>query len=225
MSLHPCRRVSAHRLLVNLTLGFWIVLGGVLCPTADRCLARIGPGTSARHAAADAHGDIASQLVDGVDRSCSAKSRNRSSAGPSSCIATSRRPRSTTFRSSPIGSGWPTSSACATRACVDGHELLATTSPAGAGRPRRRLRGVRRALAGLRRRARRRAAAGADRANAWRTWSRMPDADQTPEMIAGLVEGVPAESQFARRLAESGCRVLVPALVDREHRSSAAGRS
>ena len=43
----------------------------------------------------------------------------------------------------------------------------------------------------------------------------IPDADQTPEMLAGLVEGVPAESQFARRLAESGCRVLVPALVNR----------
>jgi len=43
----------------------------------------------------------------------------------------------------------------------------------------------------------------------------IPDADQTPEMIAGLCEGVPSESQFARRLAESGCRVLVPVLVDR----------
>ena len=43
----------------------------------------------------------------------------------------------------------------------------------------------------------------------------IPDADQTPEMIAGLAPGVPPESQFARRLAESGCRVLVPALVDR----------
>jgi len=43
----------------------------------------------------------------------------------------------------------------------------------------------------------------------------IPDADQTPEMIAGLAEGVPAESQFARRLAESGCRVLVPVLIDR----------
>jgi dienelactone hydrolase len=44
----------------------------------------------------------------------------------------------------------------------------------------------------------------------------IPDADQTPEQIAGLAEGVPAESQFARRLAESGCRVLVPMLVSRE---------
>jgi len=42
----------------------------------------------------------------------------------------------------------------------------------------------------------------------------IPDADQTPEMIAGLTPGVAAESQFARRLAESGCRVLVPMLVN-----------
>ena len=41
------------------------------------------------------------------------------------------------------------------------------------------------------------------------------DADQTPEMMVGLAEGVPAGSQFARRLAESGCRVLVPVLIDR----------
>jgi dienelactone hydrolase len=44
----------------------------------------------------------------------------------------------------------------------------------------------------------------------------IPDADQTPEMLAGLTAGVPPESQFARRLAESGCRVLVPALIDRK---------
>jgi dienelactone hydrolase len=44
----------------------------------------------------------------------------------------------------------------------------------------------------------------------------IPDADQTPEQIAGLTAGIPPEAQFARRLAESGCRVLVPALVSRE---------
>ena len=44
----------------------------------------------------------------------------------------------------------------------------------------------------------------------------IPDADQTPEQIAGLTAGVPAESQFARRLAESGCRVLVPVLINRK---------
>jgi len=42
------------------------------------------------------------------------------------------------------------------------------------------------------------------------------DADQSPEMLAGLIEGIPVESQFARRLAESGCRVLVPALISRQ---------
>src|SRR5262249_3739086 len=52
----------------------------------------------------------------------------------------------------------------------------------------------------------------------------LPDADQTPEQIAGLVEGVPPESQFARRLAESGCRVLVPVLIDR-HREKRNGRA
>jgi len=43
----------------------------------------------------------------------------------------------------------------------------------------------------------------------------LPDCDWTPEMLAGLVDGVPAEAQFARRLAESGCRVIVPVLIDR----------
>jgi dienelactone hydrolase len=44
----------------------------------------------------------------------------------------------------------------------------------------------------------------------------IPDADQTPEQIVGLMDGVPKESQFARRLAESGCRVIVPVLIDRK---------
>lgn len=43
----------------------------------------------------------------------------------------------------------------------------------------------------------------------------IPDADQTPEMLAGLVESTTGESQFARRLAESACRVLVPMLINR----------
>ncbi len=43
----------------------------------------------------------------------------------------------------------------------------------------------------------------------------IPDADQTPEQIVGLAPGVARESQFARRLAESRCRVLVPVLIDR----------
>jgi dienelactone hydrolase len=43
----------------------------------------------------------------------------------------------------------------------------------------------------------------------------IPDADQTPEMLAGLAPGLAPERQFARRLAEQGCAVLVPVLVDR----------
>ncbi|MGO9919235.1 MAG: dienelactone hydrolase family protein, partial [Isosphaeraceae bacterium] len=43
----------------------------------------------------------------------------------------------------------------------------------------------------------------------------IPDADQTPEQLAGLTPGVAPESQAARRLAESGYRVIVPALIDR----------
>jgi dienelactone hydrolase len=44
----------------------------------------------------------------------------------------------------------------------------------------------------------------------------IPDADQTPEMLVGLAPGIPAESQFARRLAENGCQVIVPVLISRD---------
>jgi dienelactone hydrolase len=43
----------------------------------------------------------------------------------------------------------------------------------------------------------------------------LPDADWTPEMLVGLAPGVPAEAQFARRLAENGCFVMVPTLISR----------
>ncbi|SVC11226.1 uncharacterized protein METZ01_LOCUS264080, partial [marine metagenome] len=52
----------------------------------------------------------------------------------------------------------------------------------------------------------------------------IPDADQTPEAFAGLTEGTPPEGQLPRRLAESGCRVVVPALVDRTIRSHSERR-
>ena len=45
----------------------------------------------------------------------------------------------------------------------------------------------------------------------------IPDADWSPEMLAGLADGVPPAAQFARRLAENGCQVLVPVLIDRNH--------
>ncbi len=44
----------------------------------------------------------------------------------------------------------------------------------------------------------------------------IPDADSTPEEIAGLDPLVPEESQFGRHLVEDGFVVVVPALVNRE---------
>jgi hypothetical protein len=42
------------------------------------------------------------------------------------------------------------------------------------------------------------------------------DCDWTPEMLAGLTEDLPPEAQYARRLAESGCMVVIPTLLDRD---------
>jgi dienelactone hydrolase len=43
----------------------------------------------------------------------------------------------------------------------------------------------------------------------------IPDADWTPEMIVGMASGVPPQAQFARRLAENGCQVMIPTLLNR----------
>lgn len=43
----------------------------------------------------------------------------------------------------------------------------------------------------------------------------LPDADWSPETLVGLAPGIPPEAQFARRLAENGCLVLVPTLINR----------
>jgi dienelactone hydrolase len=48
----------------------------------------------------------------------------------------------------------------------------------------------------------------------------IPDADSSPEMLAGLAAGVEPAAQFARRLAESGCQVVVPVLIDRSDKWS-----
>jgi len=46
----------------------------------------------------------------------------------------------------------------------------------------------------------------------------IPDCEVLPEQLVGLVPGVACESQYARRLAENGCRVLVPLLINRQDR-------
>ena len=43
----------------------------------------------------------------------------------------------------------------------------------------------------------------------------LPDCDWTPEAACGLQPGVSEDAQFPRRLAENGCRVVVPVLIDR----------
>ncbi|HLY12200.1 MAG TPA: PVC-type heme-binding CxxCH protein [Planctomycetota bacterium] len=55
----------------------------------------------------------------------------------------------------------------------------------------------------------------------------IPDADQTPEMLAGITKGLPEEQQTARRLAERGCWVLIPTIIDRDdtYSVSAAGKA
>ena len=44
----------------------------------------------------------------------------------------------------------------------------------------------------------------------------LPDADWTPEMIVGVTDDLPANTQFAQRLAKAGCRVVVPLLINRD---------
>lgn len=44
----------------------------------------------------------------------------------------------------------------------------------------------------------------------------LPDADQTPEMLSGLIDGVAPISQVALRFAQLGCEVVVPSLVNRD---------
>ena len=43
----------------------------------------------------------------------------------------------------------------------------------------------------------------------------LPDADWTPEMFCGLVESLPQQVQFVRRLAKAGCLVVIPTLISR----------
>ena len=44
----------------------------------------------------------------------------------------------------------------------------------------------------------------------------LPDADWTPETIAGITDELPLDAQFARHLASAGCRVVIPLLINRE---------
>ncbi|MEO1998053.1 MAG: hypothetical protein ABGZ17_22575, partial [Planctomycetaceae bacterium] len=43
----------------------------------------------------------------------------------------------------------------------------------------------------------------------------IPDADQTPEQLLGMTNGVPADAQIARRLIANNVAILIPTLVSR----------
>jgi dienelactone hydrolase len=52
----------------------------------------------------------------------------------------------------------------------------------------------------------------------------IPDADQTPEQLAGLAAGIQPHSQFARRLCAAGCEVVIPVLINRSDEFSGNAR-
>ena len=51
----------------------------------------------------------------------------------------------------------------------------------------------------------------------------IPSAEQTPEQLCGLVEGIAAASQYPRILAQSGCRVLIPTSISRRMQKRSFG--
>ncbi|MCH2200411.1 MAG: hypothetical protein MK102_00460 [Fuerstiella sp.] len=52
----------------------------------------------------------------------------------------------------------------------------------------------------------------------------IPDADQTPEQLCGLIDGIADVHRYVLRLANAGCQVFVPAITSR-HVESRNGRS
>jgi dienelactone hydrolase len=52
----------------------------------------------------------------------------------------------------------------------------------------------------------------------------VPDADQTPELLIGTAPGLSPESQYARRLAENGCQVIIPTIINRSDTGSGSAR-
>lgn len=52
----------------------------------------------------------------------------------------------------------------------------------------------------------------------------IPDADQTPELLIGSILGLSPELQYARRLAETGCQVIIPTIIDRSDTGSGSLR-
>ncbi|WP_158856450.1 alpha/beta hydrolase family protein [Lunatibacter salilacus] len=52
----------------------------------------------------------------------------------------------------------------------------------------------------------------------------LPDADQTPEDLVGMSSGLHENRQYARLLAENGCQVIIPTIIDRSSHGSGSER-
>lgn len=52
----------------------------------------------------------------------------------------------------------------------------------------------------------------------------LPDADQTPEELVGMKVGLQENKQYARILAENGCQVIIPTIIDRSSHGSGSER-
>ncbi len=52
----------------------------------------------------------------------------------------------------------------------------------------------------------------------------IPDADENPEVLLGLIPGLADGQHYARTLAENGCQVIIPTIIDRSDRASGSQR-
>jgi dienelactone hydrolase len=52
----------------------------------------------------------------------------------------------------------------------------------------------------------------------------IPDADQTPEELVGMKSELQESRQYARILAENGCQVIIPTIIDRSNHGSGSER-
>ena len=53
----------------------------------------------------------------------------------------------------------------------------------------------------------------------------IPDADQTPEQLAGISHGINPASQYGRLMAAMGCQVVIPTLINRDDEYSGTKRT
>ena len=157
-------------------------------------------------------GDIASELVAGVDRFLLKKIDESTAKPRATGSAISRRSRRTTPRSSRTVSGWRTSSGYAIDGCRLAQLILESNGEFDGGRPGAvRVRIGWPAFGDVTGEG----AVASGYTSSDITIIVIPDAGATPEQFLGWLPGLPPESLFASRLDASHYEVFVPALIDR----------